>query len=63
MPQFAEVVIDEQAGFVSPTVVPQAPAAPDDPAPELAPEEGEAASASDIIAPAGGAPQESPPGS
>lgn len=50
MPQFAEVVVEPKAEFVSPTVVPKATP---DPAPE---------SASDIIAPAEAAPtQPSPP--
>ena len=64
MPQFAEVVIDEKPGFVSPTEVPRAPAAPDGAAPEVSPEEGALReSASDIIAPAASPPQESAPGS
>jgi hypothetical protein len=55
MPQFAEAVIEPQAGFVSPTEVPKtAPAAESTDAP--------APSASDIIPPAEAAPaQESPP--
>src|SRR4051812_21414148 len=50
MPQFAEVVIAPEAGFVSPMVVPEHPVATPHPAEEPTP------SASEIIAPEGAAP-------
>jgi hypothetical protein len=51
MPQFAEVVIESDAGFVSPTVAPK-------PAPAAAPA---APGANEVIAPSEVTPQPSPP--
>jgi len=55
MPQFAEVVVEPEAGFVSATAVPDKPVTPE-PAPEA-----DSPGASEIISPSEVAPQPSPP--
>lgn len=66
MPAFAEAAPTPEPGFVSPTVVPQAPPRPaDSTEPATPPAEGGEAtpSASEIIPPAGAAPAQPSPGS